>query len=79
MVKRYSISQGVCIDPYPDVFVMASDYDALEAELAGCKQQLAVAPSYAKMIAHHGTHTLTDAEVDTLRYWYFNDQRTRSR
>ncbi len=30
-------------------------------------------------VMHHGTHTLTDAEVDTLRYWYFNDQRTRSR
>jgi hypothetical protein len=28
--------------------------DALAAELAGCKQQLAVAPTYEKMMAHHG-------------------------
>jgi hypothetical protein len=64
MVKRYSISQGV--DPYPDVFVMASDYDALEAELAGCKQQLAVAPSYAKMIAHHGRQEQRIATLETV-------------
>jgi len=31
-----------------------AQYQALAAELAGCKQQLALAPTYEKMIAHHG-------------------------
>ncbi|HEY3679010.1 MAG TPA: hypothetical protein VGL45_09840 [Bradyrhizobium sp.] len=35
--------------------VDAADYDALAAELAGCKQQLALAPTYEKMIAHNGS------------------------
>jgi hypothetical protein len=30
-VKRYTISQGFCIDGSPDVLVMARDYDALDA------------------------------------------------
>jgi hypothetical protein len=26
MVKRYSVSQGICIDPNPDRLVMENDY-----------------------------------------------------
>jgi hypothetical protein len=28
-------------------------------------------------VMHDGKHTMTDAEVDELRLWYFNERRTR--
>jgi hypothetical protein len=45
------------------------DYDehrTLAAELAGCKQQLALAPTYEKMIAHHGAQEQRIHELETI-------------
>jgi hypothetical protein len=47
-------------------WVRSEDYDALAAELAGCRQQLTLAPTYEKMIAHHGAQEVRIAELEAV-------------